>query len=70
MNSTTTSESLGRGERSPGEHEVEWKTSIKYCQGHPMWSKFGSAHAQYWWIQGSKKKTDGERGAFEAALCQ
>ena len=34
-----------------------------------MWSKFDSAHAQHWWTQGSKEKTDGERGAFEAALC-
>ena len=38
-------------------------------QGHPIWSKLGSAHAQYWWTQGSKEKTVGERGAFEATLC-
>ena len=34
-----------------------------------MWSKLGFAHAQHWWTQGSKEKTGGERGAFQAALC-
>ena len=27
------------------------------------------AHSQHWWTQGSKEKTVGERGAFEAASC-
>ena len=43
--------------------------SDRNCQGHPMWSKLGSAHAQHWLSQGSKEKTSSERGAFEAALC-
>ena len=34
-----------------GEHEIEWKKSIKY-----------SAHAQHWLPQGSQEKAGGERG--------
>ena len=53
------------------ENEVEWKTNIKYMvvQLYQMWSELGSVHAKHWWIQGSKEKTGGERGALEAALC-
>ena len=49
-----------------GEHEVEWKTSIKYL-GVQLDRRI--SFGEHWWTQGSKKETGGERGAFEAALC-
>ena len=53
-----------------GSKAQPWQTpSDRNCQVHPIWSKLGSAHAQDWWTQGSKEKTGGEHGAFDAALC-
>ena len=66
-----------------GDHENEWKKSIKYlgvqldrrqtpadreCQSDQMWSRSDSAHAQHWCPQGSQEKAGGEHSKFEAAL--
>ena len=50
-----------------GEHEIEWKKSIKYL-GTALGCS-DSAHApQHWWPRGSQEKAGGERGEFKAAL--